>query len=134
MTSSALLTRVCLGFKDRDLADIFQQERTDFYAKAMPVTTSVMLLHSGALALASRAFGIGGGATKAGGGLLPVVEHPWLIETVNGGFFVFFLLVTGLHSKCNFLQSLVAPALTLLQFYYMCFVDYDKTLASIYFA
>jgi hypothetical protein len=47
---------------------------------------------------------------------------------------VLILVVTCLHSRIKTLQKFVCPLLTILNFAYLSFLDYDYTLGSIYYS
>jgi len=52
--SSEMLSNALLTFKDQDLLEIYQREKVDFYSRAMPIITVMMLLLTGTLEIAYR--------------------------------------------------------------------------------
>jgi hypothetical protein len=118
---SDMLSHLCLGFQDSDLLDIYQREKAEFYSKALPILTIMMLLLTGTLEIYYR--------WMEGNGVLS-----FYISYVNGSASVVLLLITCLHNRCKFLHTVVCPCLTVLVFAYLSFVDYDFTLGSIYYS
>jgi len=54
-------------------------------------------------------------------------------SVVNGVSVAWFLLLTILNRKTRFATWLVCPSLTALSYYYLTFVDYDSSSATIFY-
>ena len=61
-------------------------------------------------------------------------DMPGHISIVNACITVMLLFISCCHTGYPLLHVLVAPTLTCLVFAYLCFVDYDITLGSIYYS
>lgn len=118
---SDMLSNVCLGFKDSDLLDIYQREKAEFYSKALPILSVMLLLLTGTLEVYYRAMAADG-------------ELSSYISCVNGAASLVFLCITCFHNRFKLLHSVICPCLTVLVFMYLSFVDYDYTLGSIYYS
>ena len=118
--SSEMLSKCMLQFGDPDLKRVYEREKIDFYSKAMPVVTGMIVWLAIGLEIAYRGANLG---------VLPIY-----ISAVNWAFATSFLLISCLHSRCVGLHALVCPCLTALTFLYLSFLDYDYTLGSIYYS
>jgi len=120
MSTGELLSKFALRFKDPDLSRIYSREKTEFFSKAIPVVASMLLLLSGTLEVLYRVMNLG--------------ELPSYISLVNWIMFALILVISFLHTKLSILHKMVCPCLTTLIFLYMSFLDYDYTVASIYYS
>lgn len=118
--SSEMLSKCMLQFADPDLKRVYEREKIDFFSKAMPVVTGMILWLAIGLEIAYRGAKLG--------------ELPAYISIINWVFTVVFLMISCLHSRCVALHALVCPCLTALTFLYLSFLDYDYTLGSIYYS
>ena len=118
-----MLTKVLLRFNDTELKKIYDREKTEFYNKAVPVITMMLLLLAASLEAVYRFMDLG-----------VEFELPTYISLVNWIFLLVFILMTVLHSRWFWMQALVCPSLTALLFLYLSFVDYDYTMGSIYYS
>lgn len=118
---SDVLSGVCLSFLDIDLLDIYKKEKIDFYKKALPILSVIILLLTAIIEFYFRAM-------VAEGDLEPFISIVNAIATIS------ILVITGLHKKFPVLHAFICPCLTLLLFMYLSFVDYDYTLGSIYYS
>jgi len=119
MNGREFSSKILLEFRDQDLYKIHKNEKVDFYSNAMPVISFFLLVFSSALEIFYR--------------LLKYDFLPPVVSGVNWGFFVFLIGITCLHSRWTILQFFLCPSLTILTYFYMCMVDYDQTLLSIYY-
>jgi len=118
--SSEMLSKVTLQFNDSDLNLIYRREKTEFFQKALPIVSSMLGLLAAILEMMYRAAGMG--------------DLPQFISIVNWVFLGLMLFITCLHSRFNFLHYMVCPLLTIINFMYISFVDYDYTVGSIYYS
>ena len=121
--SGNMLSKVMLRFNDEDLKRIYEKEKTDFYSKAVPVITTMMFLLAISLEAIYRMLDIG-----------VDFELPTYISLVNWVFLVIYIVMSILHTRMFWMQSIVCPSLTLMLFLYLSFVDYDYTMGSIYYS
>ena len=61
-------------------------------------------------------------------------DLPAYISVINFILLILLVAVTALHTRIWNLNQLVCPLLTILNFLYLAFVDYDYTLGSIYYS
>jgi hypothetical protein len=61
-------------------------------------------------------------------------DLPTYISLVNWVFLLVYIVMSILHSRMLWMQSIVCPSLTLMLFLYLSFVDYDYTMGSIYYS
>ena len=122
-SSGNMLSKILLRFNDQELKKIYDREKTDFYNKAVPVITMMMLLLAGTLEVVYR-FSDNG----------VELALPTYISLVNWIFLLVFIVMSILHSRWFWMQALVCPSLTLILFLYLSFVDYDYTMGSIYYS
>ena len=118
--SSQMLSKFSLRFNDSDLNLIYKREKTEFFQKALPIVSSMLGLLAIILEVMYRAMGMG--------------ELPQFVTMVNFIFLGLLLFITCLHSRFNFLHLLICPLLTVINFMYISFVDYDYTVGSIYYS
>lgn len=118
-----MLSKVLLRFNDEELKRIYEKEKTDFYSKAVPVITTMMFLLAISLEAIYRMLDIG-----------VDFELPTYISLVNWVFLVVYIVMSILHTRMFWMQSIVCPSLTLMLFLYLSFVDYDYTMGSIYYS
>ena len=121
--SGNMLSKVLLRFNDEELKRIYEKEKTDFYSKAVPVITTMMFLLAISLEAIYRMLDIG-----------VDFELPTYISLVNWVFLVIYIVMSILHTRMFWMQSIVCPSLTLMLFLYLSFVDYDYTMGSIYYS
>ena len=121
--SGNMLSKVMLRFNDEELKRIYEKEKTDFYSKAVPVITTMMFLLAISLEAIYRMLDIG-----------VDFELPTYISLVNWVFLVIYIVMSILHTRMFWMQSIVCPSLTLMLFLYLSFVDYDYTMGSIYYS
>jgi hypothetical protein len=122
-SSGNMLSKILLRFNDQELKKIYDREKTDFYSKAVPVITMMMLLLAGTLEAVYRFMDFG-----------VEFELPTYISLVNWIFLLVFIVMSILHSRWFWMQALVCPSLTTILFLYLSFVDYDYTMGSIYYS
>jgi|TARA_B110000285_G_C15117835_1_gene615234 hypothetical protein len=122
-SSGNMLSKVLLRFNDEELKRIYEKEKTDFYSKAVPVITTMMFLLAISLEAIYRMLDIG-----------VDFELPTYISLVNWVFLVVYIVMSILHTRMFWMQSIVCPSLTLMLFLYLSFVDYDYTMGSIYYS
>lgn len=101
--------------------EIYRREKVEFYQKALPVLSAMIVLLTLTLEFYYRA-------------LLTDGDLSAYISIVNGVASLLFLIMTFLHKKFPIVHSFICPGLTLLLFLYLSFVDYDYTLGSIYYS
>ena len=119
---SDVLSGLCLNFYEHELLEVYRKEKVQFYSKAMPVLSIMILLMSGTFQ-----FYIGSSQDEQGQQSLIITILNWVVTGL-------ILLITCLHKKFPGLHYLVCPLLTLLLFAYLSFFDYDYTLGSIYYS
>ena len=122
-SSGNMLSKVMLRFNDQELKRIYEREKTDFYSKAVPVITTMMLLLAVSLEAIYRLMDIG-----------VDFELPTYISLVNWIFLLVYIVMSILHTRMYWMQAIVCPSLTLMLFLYLSFVDYDYTMGSIYYS
>jgi len=118
--SSDLLSKFTLQFNDPDLQKIYTREKSEFFSKAVPVVSAMLLLLAGTLEVMYRVLDMG--------------DLPLYMTIVNWSFFLIFILIACLHSRWTWMHTLVSPGLTAIIFLYLSFLDYDYTMASIYYS
>jgi hypothetical protein len=118
--SSDLLSKITLRFNDPDLQKIYTREKSEFFSKALPVISVMLLLLAGTLEVMYRAAELG--------------ELPGFISIINWVTFIIFLVTAMLHHRFTWMHTIVCPLLTALIFLYLSFTDYDYTMASIYYS
>ena len=87
-SSSNMLSKFLLRFNDQELKRIYDKEKTDFYNKAVPVITMMLLLLAASLETIYRFIDVG-----------VEFELPTYISLVNWIFLLVFILMTVLHSR-----------------------------------
>lgn len=118
--SSEMLSKVLLQFNDSDLHSIYKREKTEFFTKSMPIVTSMLGVLAMLLEIMYRGAGMG--------------DLPAFISTVNWTSLMMLGIISAFHSKWNFLHYFICPLLTLINYLYISFVDYDYTVGSIYYS
>jgi hypothetical protein len=134
--SGELLSKVFLQFKDEDMRQIYRRAKTDFYSRAMPTVAAMLFVHAAGLSVGYRFFDQGDlrehfEVMLPNGRNKRIYEHQWLYEMINGSFFVFFVILSIIHSWCPSLHVLVCPVLNLYLYYHIAMVDYDMSILSI---
>ncbi len=117
-----MLSRILLKFEDEDLQRRYLASRVEFYKKAYPLLTVLVLLLAIALQVTYMQ------VSSAEFGKLSV-----LTSVINWVAFGVFLLMSLLVRKFTFPIFLVCPMLTLLSYYYFAFVDFQRSAAVLYF-
>ena len=117
-----MLTKVTLQFNDPDLRAKYQKEKVEFFSKALPVVTFALALISVMIEINFRmAFD-------------QELRQTSYISTINWSSLTLFCIITCLHRRWATLHILVCPLLTALTFLYVCYLDYDYTMGSIYYS
>ncbi len=117
-----MLSRILLKFSDEDLHQRYISSRIDFYKKAYPLLTVLLLL----LAIALQVTYMQVNSTEFG-------KLSILTSVINWIAFGLFLVLSLLVRKFTFPIYLVCPLLTLLSYYYFAFVDFQRSAAVLYF-
>ena len=99
---------------------LYYKEKTEFFQKSTPVVALMLLVLAVSLEVLYRAMGLG--------------NLPGYITAVNFMMLLFVLIIYFLHTRLTILNAMVCPALTILTFLYLSFVDYDYTVGSIYYS
>ena len=86
----------------------------------MPVVAGMIALLAGTLEILYRVKEMG--------------EIAGYISAVNWITFLLFVIIAVLHSRWVWMHAIICPALTVLLFLYLTFMDYDYTMASIYYS
>ena len=115
-----MLSRVLLKFNDHDLHTIYTREKTEFFSRALPIVTTMLLFLAGTLEVMYRVLRMG--------------TLPEYLSIVNWACIGTLLFVSIFHSRCTSLQKLICPLLTAMTFLYVSFIDYDYTMGSIYYS
>jgi hypothetical protein len=118
--SSEMLSRFLLRFNDPDLKQIYTREKVEFFNKVMPIVTAMVLFLSGTLEILYRVIKLG--------------DLPTYISLINWISLLVFALIAVLHSRWNWMHTIICPCLTALTFLYLSYVDYDYTMGSIYYS
>lgn len=117
-----MLTKVTLQFNDPDLRAKYQKEKVEFFSKALPVVTFALALISVMIEINLRmAFD-------------QELRETRYISTINWSSLTLFCIITCLHRRWATLHIFVCPLLTALTFLYVCYLDYDYTMGSIYYS
>lgn len=117
-----MLTKVTLQFNDPDLRAKYQKEKVEFFSKALPVVTFALALISVMIEINLRmAFD-------------QELRQTRYISTINWSSLTLFCIITCLHRRWATLHIFVCPLLTALTFLYVCYLDYDYTMGSIYYS
>ena len=117
-----MLTKVTLQFNDPDLRAKYQKEKVEFFSKALPVVTFALALISVMIEINLRmAFD-------------QELRQTRYISTINWSSLTLFCIITCLHRKWATMHIFVCPLLTALTFLYVCYLDYDYTMGSIYYS
>lgn len=119
MSATEILSKVTLSFNDKDLYRVYIREKTDFFRKTL-IIVCIMIL--------ALCIGMEAGYSQVEGGL------PKEISILNWICFSILVVIALFHHKCTLLHVLVCPILTILTILYISFVDYDKTMQSIYYS
>jgi hypothetical protein len=116
-----MLSRFLLLFSSRDLRQRYNMEKRDFYKKALPIITALIFALALILEIVYRVSHFG--------------TLSWITSVVNWACFGIFLGMTLVMwlTKFVYVSWAVCPLLTLLTYFYFCFVDYQKTSGVIYF-
>jgi len=115
-----MLSRFLLRFNDPDLKQIYTREKVEFFNKVMPIVTAMVLFLSGTLEILYRVIKLG--------------DLPTYISLINWISLLVFALIAVLHSRWNWMHTIICPCLTALTFLYLSYVDYDYTMGSIYYS
>jgi len=115
-----MLSKVWLRFNDPDLQKIYNREKVEFFGKAVPVICMMLLFLSATLEILYRSLDLG--------------ALPTFISLINWLFLLIFVLIGLLHSRWNWMHSIICPCLTALTYLYLSFIDYDYTMGSIYYS
>lgn len=115
-----MLSSVILQFSDPAMRRSFDRQKKKYYGRVLPIITSAVLVLFVVLEIIYR-------GVKHTGSLA--------ISTsiVNGCSVVWFLLLSILNLKTRVASWLVCPSLTALSYYYVAFVDYDSSSATIFY-
>ena len=124
MSYNEMLTRVTLQFNDSDLRDKYQKEKVEFFSKALPVVTT-------ALALISVIIEINYRMQVQDDKQLSVPNY---VSFINWSSLFLFFIISCFHRRWAVMHILVCPLLTALTFLYVCYLDYDYTMGSIYYS
>jgi hypothetical protein len=117
-----MLSRILLKYSDEDLQARYIASRIEFYKKAYPLLTVLILL----LAIALQVTYIQVSSDEFG-------KLSVLTSVINWVAFGLFLLLSLLVRRFTFPIYLVCPLLTLLSYYYFAFVDFQRSAAVLYF-
>jgi hypothetical protein len=117
-----MLSRVFLQYSDDDLHRRFKASRQDFYKKALPLITFLLLALAVAIEVLYRVLRV----TDLG-------ELQLVTSAINWAYFGLFLLLSCLIRRWAWPSWLVCPLLTLIVFYYFAFVDFQRSAAVLYF-
>lgn len=115
-----MLSKILLRFNDPDLHSIYKREKTEFFSKSLPIVTGMLGMLAGVLEIMYRGAGLG--------------ELPKFISLVNWITLLLLAIMCVLHSRWNWLHNLICPLLTIINYLYISFVDYDYTVGSIYYS
>ena len=103
-----------------DLKGLYDREKSEYYNKAVPVVAAMIALLAGTLEILYRVKEMG--------------QISNYISGVNWITFLLFVIISVLHSRWVWMHAIICPALTVLLFLYLTFMDYDYTMGSIYYS
>lgn len=116
-----MLSRLMLQFADDDLQRRFKYSRQDFYKKAIPLITALILCLSIALEIIFRVVKVSSGSLSA------------VTSAINWVYFAIFLTLSILIRRWVWPSWFICPLLTIIVYYYFAFVDFQHTAAVLYF-
>ena len=120
MSHNEMLTRATLQFNDPDLRAKYQKEKVEFFSKALPVVTIVLTLISVIIEVKFR--------------MQDEELFSNYVSMINWSSLFLFFIISCLHRRWAIMHIFVCPLLTALTFLYVCYLDYDYTMGSIYYS
>jgi hypothetical protein len=105
-----MLSRYLLLFSNGELRTVYNQEKQEFYKKAIPIIAALLLVLSLILEILFRSMNYG--------------DQTVATSIINWGVSFIFVGMAILIRHFIWVSWLVCPLLTLLAYYYFAFVDY----------